>query len=75
MINLDLSMLLFLYLFFSTLLLLIAWSFLDFGTKMKTFTQDEKFLWHCDICDYNYIDSMSEHISKCPRCGSYTEKQ
>ena len=75
MINIDLSMLLFLYLFFSTILLLVAWSFLDFGVGMKTFTPDEKFIWHCNICDHNYIDSLSEDISKCPRCGSYNEKQ
>ena len=74
MINIDLPMFLFIYLFFSTVLLLIAWSFLDFGTRLKNFTPDEKFIWHCNICDYHYIDSLSEDISRCPRCGSYNEK-
>ena len=75
MITLNLSMLLFLYLFFSTVMLLVAWFFLDFGTRLKTFSPDEKFIWHCNICDHNFIDSLSIDISKCPRCGSYTEKE
>ncbi len=74
MIKLDLSTFLFLYLLLSAVLLLIAWASLDLGTKMKTFSPDEKFIWHCNICDHNYIDSINDEISKCPRCGSYTEK-
>ncbi len=75
MIKLDISMALFLYLLFSTVLLLVIWSFFDFGTKLRKFTSDERSIWHCNICDYNYIDSISEELSRCPRCGSYNEKK
>lgn len=75
MIKLDISMAIFLYLLFSAVFLLIVWSFFDFGTKLKTFSSDEKYIWHCSICTLTYIDSRHEEISKCPRCGSYTHRE
>ena len=74
MIKVDISTALFLYLFFTAVLLLILWSFFNFGTKMKTFGSEEKYIWHCSICTLTYVDSRHENISKCPRCGSYNEK-
>ncbi len=74
MINLDISTALFLYLFFSVIMLLAAWFFLDFGIKLKMFVSDEKYIWHCPICSNNYIDSLSEELSECPRCGSYNQR-
>lgn len=74
MIKLDISVALFLYLFFSAIFILILWSFVDFGTKLKTYSSDEKYIWHCSICSYNYIDSRHDDISTCPRCGSYNER-
>lgn len=74
MIKIDISMLIFIYIFFTAILLLLVWSFFDFGTKLKTFGSDEKFIWHCTICANTYIDSRNDEISMCPRCKSYNEK-
>ena len=74
MIKLDMSTALFLYLFFSVFLVLLAWMFLNFGTKQKTFSSEEKHIWHCSICGHTYIDSRHDEISKCSKCGSYIEK-
>ena len=74
MIKMDISTALFIYLFFSSILVLIVWSFFDFGTKLKTFSSDEKFIWHCSICVFTYIDSRHEEVSKCPRCASYNQR-
>jgi rubrerythrin len=35
---------------------------------------DERFIWFCSICTYTYINTKGEHISMCPRCGSYNKK-
>lgn len=74
MIELDVSMALFLYLLFTAVFILLLWSFFDFGTKLKTFSSDEKYLWHCSICTNTYVDSRHDDISKCPRCGSYNQR-
>jgi len=74
MIKLDISMALFLYLLCSAVGILCFWAFFDFGTKLKTFSSDEKFIWHCSICSFTYIDSRHEEISTCPRCGSFNER-
>ena len=75
MIKADISTVVFLYILLSVVVVLIAWLFLDFGTKLKTYSSDEKYIWHCNICVNTYIDSKSGEISKCPRCGSYIEKK
>ncbi|MGB2600227.1 MAG: hypothetical protein WBB86_05910 [Candidatus Omnitrophota bacterium] len=74
MIKVDLSTALFLYLFSTAVVVLILWSFFDFGTKLKTFSSEEKYIWHCSICVHTYIDSKHENISICPRCKSYNQK-
>ena len=74
MIKLDISVALFIYLFFSAVLLLLVWFFLDFGTRLKTFSSDEKYIWHCHICSFNYIDSRHDEFSVCPRCASYNQR-
>lgn len=75
MIKVDISTLVFLYILFSVVVVLAAWFFMDLGTKLKTYSSDEKYIWHCNICANTYVDSKSEEISKCPRCGSYIERQ
>ncbi len=74
MIKVDISTALFLYLLFSAVLMLLAWSFVDFGTRLKNFSSEERHIWYCGICGNTYIDSVSEHISCCPRCSSYNER-
>jgi len=75
MIKVDIAMALFLYLLFTAMFILIIWSFFSFGTKMKTFSSDEKNIWHCETCTFTYIDSRHDEVSKCPRCGSYNERK
>ncbi|MFH1878123.1 MAG: hypothetical protein ABH883_04890 [Candidatus Omnitrophota bacterium] len=74
MIKLDISMVLFIYLLFSSVFILLIWSFFDFGTRLKTFSSDEKYIWHCPICAGTYIDSRHEGFSICPRCKSYNQR-
>lgn len=74
MIKIDISTALFFYMLFSTMLILVVWGFFDFGTKLKIFGSDEKYIWHCSICANTYIDSRHSDISRCPVCGSYNEK-
>ena len=75
MIKVDISIALFLYLFVTAVFVLIIWSFFDFGTKMKTYSSDEKYIWYCSICSHTYIDSRHDDISRCPRCGSYNQRE
>jgi len=74
MIKIDISTALFLYLFFSVIIVLIAWLFMDFGIRLSTFSSEEKYIWHCTICTHTYIDSRNDEISVCPRCHSYIER-
>lgn len=74
MIRLDISTALFLYLFFTVIVILAVWFFFDFGTQLKMFFSDEKFIWHCSICSNNYVDSRNDEFSRCPRCGSYNQR-
>ena len=74
MMKVDISTALFLYLFVSVVLVFLLWLFIDFGTRQREYSSEEKNLWHCSICDNTYIDSRHEGISKCPKCGSYIER-
>lgn len=74
MIELNISTALFLYLFFSVGVLLIAWIFFDMGTHLRTFASEEGNVWHCDICTNTYVNSKDKNYSKCPVCGSISEK-
>jgi len=74
MIKVDISTALLIYLLGSVVAVLVAWIFLNFGTKMKNFSSEEKYIWNCSICTHTYIDSRNDEISKCPRCGSYNER-
>lgn len=74
MIKMDISVAIFLYLLFSVVFILAIWSFIDFGTKLKTYSSDEKYIWHCSICSHTYIDSVHDDISKCPRCDSFNQR-
>lgn len=42
--------------------------------KDKNLSLDSRFIWYCSICSYTYINTKEEHISTCPRCGSYNKK-
>lgn len=74
MIRLDISMALFLYLFFTTIILIVVWAFFGKGAELKTFFSEEKNIWHCEICTHTYVNSKDEGFSKCPVCESINEK-
>ena len=74
MIKMDISTVLFLYIFFTAVLVLAAWSFFDLGRRLKTFGSEEKYIWHCTICANTYIDSRHDELSLCPRCKSYNQR-
>lgn len=74
MIELSISMALFLYLAFTAILMLLVWSFIDLGTGLKTFSFEEKSVRHCEICSNTYINSNSSEITECPVCGTLNER-
>jgi len=74
MIKINISTALFLYIFLTAIVILIVWSFFSFGTKLKTFSSEEKHIWRCSICALTYVDSKREVVSKCPRCNSYNQR-
>jgi uncharacterized paraquat-inducible protein A len=74
MIKVDMSTAITLFVFLSVVGVLVLWIFLDLGTRLRNFSSEEKYIWHCGICDYTYIDSRHEDISRCPRCKSYIDR-
>jgi uncharacterized paraquat-inducible protein A len=74
MIRMDISTALFVYLFFTTVLVLVLWAFFDPGNRLRSFNTEEEHIRHCNICSNNYIDNTGEEVSKCPRCGSFNDR-
>jgi len=73
MINLDFSFAVALYILLFLNIILIIWVF-SRRQKDKDLTIDPKFIWHCCVCTYTYINTKEEAISMCPRCSSYNKK-
>ena len=73
MINLDFSLAISIYIFIFVDIALVFWLF-DKQQKDKELFLDHKFIWHCSVCTYTYINTKEEKISACPRCGSYNKK-
>jgi len=73
MINIDFSLAITLYVFFFVDIILIVWLFSK-QKKDKDLFLDPRFIWHCFVCTYTYVDTKEEAISVCPRCGSYNKK-
>jgi len=73
MINLDFysAIAVFILLFLS--LVLGLWIFAA-KARTKKISLDERFIWHCAVCTYAYINTRDDVISVCPRCGSYNKK-
>ncbi|MCM8818192.1 MAG: hypothetical protein NC915_01755 [Candidatus Omnitrophica bacterium] len=55
-----------------SILILILWIFWE--RKKTTNKITENNLWQCPICFFEYIDSRSKEISKCPRCKTLFKK-
>jgi rubrerythrin len=73
MISIDFSLAVSLYLFFIILAINLFW-LLSKNKKDKDLSLDERFIWFCSVCTYNYVNTREESISTCPRCGSYNKK-
>ena len=74
MIKLDLLTAISLYLIATVIGILVLWLFAERKTLLKDFSPEEKFVWHCPICAYFYVDSFNDEVSPCPRCGSYNKR-
>jgi len=74
MIKLDLAVAVAMYIGFFAIGLLFIWVFLEKG-RFKKYSSDDKYIWHCNICTHVYVDSRHEHISTCPKCGTYIKKE
>ncbi len=75
MIKLNISNLIFLYTFFSVIIILIIWVVAGYRT-MKIFSPKEvSYIWKCAVCAHVYVDSVHEDISMCPLCGSYNKRE
>ena len=75
MLKLDISQAVFLYLLFSVIGVLILWIFFEEKLKFIYFSEEDTYIWQCDICTYTYVDSVNRDISKCPRCGSFNMRK
>jgi len=75
MIRLEFSLAIALYIFFTTIALLLYWIFFERAKNIKDHSSSDRYVWQCSICTYFYIDSKHTVFSVCPRCGSYNEKQ
>ena len=74
MIKLDISTALFIYLFFTVVLVLGLWTWLGRDSLSKTFRIERKDIWQCTVCGYVYVDAENEDFSRCPRCKSINKK-
>ena len=75
MIKIDISLAISLYLLFTVIIVLIAWSFYEYHWKIKKYSSDKRFIWQCSVCCYTYIDSTHDAYSVCPQCASYNERK
>ncbi|NQU74266.1 MAG: hypothetical protein HQ547_06140 [Candidatus Omnitrophica bacterium] len=75
MIKIELSLAISLYLIFSVIGILLLWVFFERKRGFGGINPEEKFIWQCHICTFFYIDSQSDEISICPRCGTYNSRK
>lgn len=74
MISIDFSLAVALYFALFISFVLASW-FSSRKEKDRDLSLDPKFIWHCCVCTYTYVNTREEKISTCPRCGSYNKKQ
>lgn len=74
MIKIEFSLAITLYLFLTTIALLLYWIFFEKTKNFKDRSSSDRYVWQCSICTHFYIDSKHTTLSICPRCGSYNEK-
>jgi len=75
MIKIELSSAIAFYLIFTVIGILVLWVFFEKKGNLRRTNPEEKFVWQCHICTFFYVDSHSDEISVCPRCGSYNSRK
>jgi len=75
MIKIEFSAAIALYILLTVFLVFAAWLFCERRKAFKLLSAENRFFWQCAICTYVYVDSRHNTISRCPRCGSYNEKE
>lgn len=51
-----------------------VWVFSAREERTKEISLEERFIWHCSVCTYAYVNTKEDVLSVCPRCGSYNKK-
>jgi len=74
-IKLDISVALFLYLFFTVIVTFALWIWLERDSKVNAFKVSRENVWQCSVCSYVYTDTKNEDFSRCPRCRSINKKE
>ena len=74
MIKVDISLLIFCYIFFSAIVILLVWITAGYREKRDFSLKDVEYIRKCKVCANVYVDSRHEDISKCPLCGSYNKR-
>lgn len=74
MIRIDISILVFLYVLLSVIVILAVWTVSGYRGARRFFPKDIEYIWECKVCSNVYIDSKHEDISSCPLCGSYNKR-
>jgi Zn finger protein HypA/HybF involved in hydrogenase expression len=74
MIKIDISLLIFFYIFFSAVVILLVWVTTGYKEKRDSSLKDVEYIWKCKVCSNVYIDSRHEDMSECPLCGSYNKR-
>ena len=74
MIKLDISVALFVYLFFTVVLVLALWIWFEKRSRFTDFETNRENVWQCSVCSYVYVDKKGEDFSRCPRCNSINQK-
>jgi hypothetical protein len=73
MITLDFYAAIAAYVILVLCVVLLSWIFTR-KDKDKLRPLDARFIWHCSVCTYTYINTKDETITTCPRCGSFNKK-
>ncbi|MFC1804223.1 hypothetical protein ACFLZ3_00090 [Candidatus Omnitrophota bacterium] len=73
MIKLDFAIAISLFFFLFLVIILLVWLFAK-KQKSKDLSLDPRFIWHCAVCTYTYINTKEEKFSTCPRCASYNKR-
>ena len=74
MIPIDLSLAVGLYLLVGVGIMSLLWVVSESRRRAADLSPKENREWACGLCLYQYIDSIAERFSRCPRCGNLNKK-